>query len=236
VQEGGLIVANADCGQQSLCGFIPQLGEQLFSRLRVSAPCRRNIRSSRRDVPRQIGKENSGIEAWAIRARELMLLFSAEDPSRAWQTLPLVIRGSTASCRARALSHRRQSLLLLDRSAGLVRDRRRPGSFRRSPRKKKLTVARLSTMALGPRTVRLESIANRLRKQMKMELELPARSSWADALDTARSGIAYLTGTAKLQFTDSSAADLKRCAYEGGLLIVDAAAAPPNSQPPPRMN
>src|SRR5205823_3042405 len=68
-----------------------------------------------------------------------------------------------------------------------------------------------------------EQVANRLRKQMKMELELPRVRLGADALDTAKYRIAYLTGTAKLQFTDKQRADLKRFAYEGGLLIVDAA-------------
>jgi hypothetical protein len=86
VEEGGLILANADCGSLSFCKGVERLGHKLFpdyefGDLPAGSPIYTNeqfMRNKWRIKPK--------VETLSNGARELVILIPASDPARFWQT------------------------------------------------------------------------------------------------------------------------------------------------------
>jgi hypothetical protein len=225
VQEGGLIVANADCGSKAFAESFKQLGEKLFPDYAFRPlPAKHPIFNDEL-FPASAEKKIPPIEGLGNQARELMLLFSSEDPSRAWQTLPLVTQKVDGVLPREELYRIAANLYYYCTERGLLRDKTTTWIIPPQPKApRKLTVARIEYDGnWDPEPFGWAQLANTLRKEHQLELDLPRVRLGSDILDNASYKVAYLTGTARIELTDKQRAELKRFTYEGGLLIVDAA-------------
>src|SRR2546430_4389209 len=128
------------------------------------------------------------------------------------------------------LYHLAGNLYYYSTERGLLRDKKKTWILPQQPKgTAKLSLARLEYDGnWNPEPFGLEQqFANYLRAKQKMELELLRVRLGSDALDLAKYKLAYLTGTGKFELTDKQPEDLKRFAYEGGVLIVDSAGGSP---------
>jgi hypothetical protein len=232
VREGGMVVGNADCGSREFSESFKKLGESLFPDyafrpLPASHPIFQDELYPTKDeknLPSLIGLGNQ--------AREFFILFGpTEDPARAWQQLPQTLQLQKHALfedprqRKDELYHLAGNLYYYSTERGLLRDKKKTWILpEEPPADKKLTVARLAYDGnWDPEPFGWDQFRQYLRKAQHLELDMPRVHLGSGELDIAKYNIAYLTGTAALELTDKQRDELHRFAYEGGVLIVDAA-------------
>jgi hypothetical protein len=228
--EGGMIVANADCGSKEFADSIRKLGEGMFPDYAFRPLPPKHAILSEELFPASGERKLPTIEALGNQAREFILLIPNDDVARAWQVLPLVMQKQIGVVPKEELYHLAGNLYYYSTERGLLRDKKKTWVLPEQPKAaKKLTLARLEYDGnWNPEPFGMETqFANYLRDKQKMELELLRVRLGADALDIAKYKLAYLTGTGTFELTDKQREDLKRFTYEGGIVIVDAAGGSP---------
>lgn len=218
VEQGGLIVAQADCGKAAFTRSAEQLGNELFKdyEFRPLPPehpiyaGQQFMASSWRKRP-QIRAKSNGV-------RELMILIGEEDPGRSWQMMD-----------------KRNNLQDFELAADIFfyavdkRDLRVKGQtyiVTADPAIQPTRTLKLARIEYGgnwnPEPGGWPRLAGILRNKFKVDLQVtPIKLASPDALEDY--AVAHITGTAALKLPDAAKAELVRFVDTGGLLIVDAA-------------
>jgi len=221
VEEGGMILANADCGQQAFANSFKKLGTKMFPtyefrQLPATHPIftREQYRADKWRVrPSVLGLSNG--------VRELMLLVPEPDPSRAWQTRS---------------DRSKQDLFQLGTDIFLYsidkRDLRNKGeTYLVSPdpnvqATRKIKVARLMVGPNpDPEPYGWKRLAAVMHNRHQVDLSVFGATPGSGSLVAAR--IAHLTGTTTFTLKESARAELKAFVNNGGTLIVEAAGGSP---------
>lgn len=215
VEQGGMILFNADGGDSGFAKSANKLGTELFPAYEFrELPSDHPIysqqfrRSQWRSKPSVLGLSNG--------ARELMVLVPRHDPSKVWHTQQFKDRSELAELAANLYLYVADKRDLRYRPASHIVKRDETVPAGRSVR-----VARLQYAGnWDPEPGGWRRLANLMHNRDGIELEVSPVAPKPGALDGF--AIAHLTGTAKFTLNDAERAEIRRFVEAGGTLIVDA--------------
>ena len=217
IQEGGIVLGNADCGREAFSRSFQELGRELFGRPFRELPAghpaftHQQFPAARwHKKPRVLGLSNG--------VRELMLLIPDDDPSRYWQ-VP-----------RRGQGPHEEAYELGDDLYQYSNDRKlwnRGDSYwvRLDPEiqaARKIKLARLEVGAnWDPEPGGWWRVQNLLHNQDQLDITVFPVKLGAGALAAAQ--VAHLTGTSDFRLSEAARLELKTFVENGGTLVVDAA-------------
>ena len=217
VQEGGLILGNADCGQQAFAESFKELGAKMFPVYEFRQLPASHLIFTREQYRADNWRVRRAVLGLSNGVRELMLLVPDADPARAWQTRS---------------DRSKQELFQLGTDIFLYsidkRDLRNKGeTYLAMPdaniqATRKMKVARL--MVGGnpdPEPYGWKRLAAVMHNRHQVDLSVFNATPGGGSLVAAR--IAHLTGTTTFTLKESARAEIKAFVNNGGTLIVDAA-------------
>ena len=218
VQQGGLIVGNADCAQPSISNTFKKLGVKLFPPYEFrELPANHLIFNTLFDRKKWKGPVN--VQGLSNGARELMLLIPTGDPARFWQTGAYLGRESGHELMANILMYVTEK-----------KDLRFKGdSWIVSPNPaisptQTIKLARLEYPGnWNPEPGGWTRLAAILQNESQIALSVATVKLGEGTLAQGGYKIAHLTGTARFKLTDPQRAELKSFIQTGGTLLIDAA-------------
>lgn len=217
VEQGGLILGNADCAKPEFSQSFTELGAALFPKyeFRELPPNHtifiheQYVASKWRVRPKVMGLSNG--------VRELMLLIPDADPSRAWQSRNDRTKQEAFELGADIFLYSIDKKNLLNKGQTYI--------VQMNPAitaTKKIKLARLITGEnSAPEPGGWRRMAAILHNQDKIDLEVVDVKPGEGNMIASR--VAHLTGTTALTLTDSARLEIKSFVQQGGTLIVDAA-------------
>lgn len=219
VEEGGLILGNADCGSKEFAASFQQLGKQLFPGYDWrELPANHTIyteeqfpRSRWRNPPSVLGLSNG--------VRELMLLIPQADPARTWQTNTYGGKEEASQLGSNIFlySAERQNL----RFKGVTHIvRRNFGITQATPMK----LARLKYDGnWDPEPGGWTRLSSVLFNNDQIDLQVEPVTMGEGKLDAAVYKVAHLTGTGPIKLNEKAKAELRTFLENRGTLVIDAA-------------
>ena len=216
IEEGGMVLGNADCGSRAFAISFEKLGTKLFPGYKFrDLPITHPIftveqySSKRERHPRVAGLSNG--------VRELMLLIPDADLSRAWQARSEKTREESY--------HLAANIFLYAVDKRNLRFRGETYLVSEDPNVKTRKSIQLRRLQIGENWdpepggwQRLKAILHNNPYRLDLEVKPgPADSSLSEAK------IAHLTGTKAFKLTDAERSAIKEFVEKGGTLIVDAA-------------
>ncbi len=215
IEQGGLILANADCGSRQFAASVRKMGEELFpgQEFRI-LPDDHPIYTAR--FPRDRWRSKPQVLGLSNGVRELIVLIASGDPARDWQTMQTGGKESSWELAANLYQYAVEGTA--KRSRGMSHWIAKDNSIKSS---QTITVARLQTEGnWNPEPGGWDRLAAYLNNRYKINLqtkpvkiaELPADLK-----------VAHLTGTTDLKLTPEDVAGLKKFIDAGGTLLIDAA-------------
>jgi hypothetical protein len=219
VQQGGMILGNADCGSIAFSRSFEALGTALFGYEFRLLPLSHVIYTAEQ-YPSRHWLIHPKLRAMSNGVRELMILFSDGDPGRAWQTDSDKQRPEMFELAADIFQYAcdRQNLYYKGDTYIAKPDASRPT--------KSLTIARLQTDGnWDPEPGGWLRLAAILHNDRGLQLSVePVKLGTGKLLGYK---IAHLTGTSRLVLNDAQRTELRTFVSLGGTLIVDAAGGDP---------
>ena len=219
VEQGGMIVGNADCGKKVFAESFTKLAEQLFPAYKLrELPENHPIfteelfrRSEWKTVPEVLGLTNG--------ARELMLLFPSQDPARSWQT-----RSFDGEKEAHA-----QLMTNLVLYAVEKKNLRYKGEVVTVAKNEKVKATKTIKVARlqydgnwDPEPASWQRLATIMHNDQAVTLETQAVKLGAGALAKEFAAV-HMTGTGPIELSEAGKAELKKYIDGGGTLVLDAA-------------
>ncbi|HEX8913201.1 MAG TPA: DUF4159 domain-containing protein, partial [Humisphaera sp.] len=218
VEDGGIILGNADCGREAFSKSFIDLGNKLFPKYEFRDIPKTHVLFEQvykpnrwKSVPKLLGKSNE--------ARELMILIPDSDLGRTWQT-------RAEGTRAEAFELMFNVFMYAIDKAGL---RSRGDSYVVLPDAKKkpthnVTVARvMAGDNADPEPGGWRRLAAVLHNTAGLGVATEQVKLGDGSLDPKKHKLAHWTGTTKLALSDAARSDLKKYVEGGGTLLVDAA-------------
>ncbi len=214
VEEGGLIVGNADCANAGFVATFKKLGGKLFPMYEFrELPANHPIYTIQ--WPRSKWHRQPGLQGQSNGARELMLLYPQTDPARVWQTRSIAGREEAFQ------SFGDIYLYAVDK-----KDFRNKGDvYLPSPDPSivglpRLRVARLEYASnWDPEPAGWRRLKTVMHNQRVADLSVERVKLGTTSLASYR--VAHLTGTAHFRLPDSQRAEIKKFLDAGGTLIID---------------
>ena len=215
IEEGGLIIGNADCSNKQFADSFKKLGQKMFPTYEFRVvptdhPMFYPFPASGWKVPPNLMGLSNG-------SRELMLLFPTGDPAKYWQLHQLGgheemhqvmadILGYAAD--KEGLRHKGETHLVV-KDATIAAERT-------------MKVARLQYAGnWDPEPGSWRRMASILHNEQKIDMTADSVQLGEGKLDNTFV-LAHLTGTAAYKLTDKAKAELKQYVESGGTLLVDA--------------
>ena len=222
VEQGGLVVGNADCGNRVFADSFKKLGTELFKSLGSewrALPEGHPIYADQQ-YRRVAWKQKPNLLGLSNGVRELMLLFEKEDPARGWQTQAFM--GGEREPLAQLMGN--IFLYAVDKQNLRTKgETYLVGLDPKVPTKRTFNVARLQYASnWDPEPAGWRRLANVMHNQFATDPKVRAVKLGAGAL-AAGDAVAHLTGTTKLVLDDKAKQELQKYVAAGGTLIVDAA-------------
>lgn len=216
VEQGGLILANADCGHLGFATSFKKLGTKLFNGYEFrELPAGHVLYNNL--FPRTKWRTPISVQGLSNGARELMILIPTADPARFWQTG--AVGGNEAL-------HQFMANLFLYTSE--VRDFRFKGEtsiVRPDPvvqNTRTLKVARLEHAGnWNPEPGGWRRLAAVMQNDAQVKLEVESMKLGAGKLAPGAFQVAHLTSTNKFKLADAQRAELKAFIAGGGMLLAD---------------
>ncbi len=217
IEDGGLILGNADCGSRNFADSFRRIGQKLFPAYEFRAlPANHPIM-----VGQQFNLSSKGstlnLMGLSNGVRELMLLIPHADPSKAWQMQTVGGKEELHQIAANIF------LYAIDR-----RNLRNKGdTYVVQPNKsisptRQIKLARLQYAGnWDPEPAGWRRLGAILRNDQKVDLQVAPIKLGEGKLKDYR--LAHLTGTGQFRLSDTERGELKSFIDSGGLLIVDAA-------------
>jgi hypothetical protein len=218
VEEGGMILGNADCGKQAFSDSFTALGKKLFPRydFRQLPPAhpifnREQFKASEWRTRPIVSSMSNGV-------REMMLLLPDSDAGRAWQT--------RADRTKEPLFQLGADIFLYAVDKKNLQDKGETYIIAPDPQIKATKKVKIGRLVVGdnpdPEPGGWRRFAALLHNRDKIDLTTFEAKPGEGALALAGK-IAHLTGTTSFTLSDSARAEIKAFVQGGGTLIVDAA-------------
>jgi len=217
VEQGGLIVGNADCANTTFVAALRKLGSELFDQyefreLEADHPIYTN-----QPFPRAKWKNKPTVLALGNGVREFMLILPQADPARVWQLQNTSTKEELWQLAADIY------LYSIDkknaRLRGVTNLVNRIDSIQAD---KQLAIARLQYDGnWNPEPGGWERLTILMHNQNKVDLSIRNVKLGKDSLEGVK--VAHLTGTSKFKLDDKQRESIKSFVAGGGTLVVDAA-------------
>lgn len=216
IEQGGMILGNADCGKKEFANSFTRLGKELFPRYEFRQVSIEDLiwheQFTHWRVKPKVLELSNGV-------RKLMVLIPDSDPSRAWQTRSDRTKEAMYALGANLF------LYAVDKNNTLKKDE--TYIVTPDPKVHPTRTIKVARLELGDNPnpepggwQRLSAVMhNRFKVDVTTDLVKP------EALGDYK--IAHLTGTGKLDLTPENRKALKQFVEKGGTLIVDAAGGNP---------
>jgi hypothetical protein len=218
VEQGGLILGNADGSSQAFVTGFKMLGRRLFPSyefmpLREDHPIYTN-----QQFPRSKWKRKPNVLSLGNGVRELMVLMPDSDPARAWQTRTVIGREEAFELPADIW------LYAVDRQN--VRRRGESYLIHADPKIAATNTVKLARIQHAgnwdPEPGGWRRLSAVLHNSAKVDVQVEPLKLGNGLLPAFQ--FAHLTGTSSVMFDAAARAELKKFVDGGGTLIVDAAA------------
>jgi hypothetical protein len=218
VNEGGLILGNADCNDDTFKMSFIALGQKMFPKYEFRA-----LPPNHRIFNETFKKFRTKPDVWGLNngVRELMLLIPTGDPARYWQTDSFLGRTDSFAI----------GFDIFQYSTDAVGLRKKGDSYivRADPAVKPTRIVKVARLLIGDNPdpepggwPRLAAILHNAPYKIDVQVT-PIKST--DSL--AGFQIIHLTGTTAFKLTDDDRTNLLEFTEHGGMLIVDAAGGSP---------
>ena len=215
VEQGGMIVGNADCGSEKFSKSFEKLGTDLFKYEFRHLPPNHIIFTDEQYTTKK-WKVHPKLRAMTNGVREIMVLIPDIDAGRGWQTDSTKTREESFQLAADLFLYSIDKKNLRYKGDTYIVH---PNS---TPATKKLTVARIETDGnWDPEPGAWKRLSAIMHNQNGTDLTIESVKVGAGKLATYK--IAALTGTTKLLLNESQRKELKDFVGKGGTLVVDAA-------------
>lgn len=216
VEEGGLVLVNADCGKGGFVGSTKKLASELFPAYEFrELPESHPIYTER--YPRSKWKSKFSVQGLSNGARELMIVIPSADPAKTWQTG--VWRGREDHWQLAA------NIAAYAADPREVRFKGDTYLVAEDPSIKPTASIKLARLRYkgnwDPEPGGWRRLRNILRATDKLDLTVTPIDLATGSLADYK--IAHLTGTYKLALTDAAKTQLKSFIAAGGTLLIDAA-------------
>lgn len=217
IEQGGMIVVNADCSNSTFAGAARKLGSELFSQYEFRELETEHPIYTNQPFPRSKWKSKPSVLALGNGVREFILILPQADPARVWQ---LQNTGS------------KEELWQLGANIYLYAIDKKNARFRGVSNlvskvdsitsDKEVTLARLQYDGnWNPEPAGWERLTSLMHNQNKVELSIKTVKLGTESLAGVK--VAHLTGTAKFKLDDAQREAIKAFVESGGTLIVDSA-------------
>jgi hypothetical protein len=223
VEQGGLIVGNADCGNLIFANSFKKLGSKLFPTYEFRELPADHPIFVHEQFKRERWRPAPFLQGLSNGSRELMLLFPKDDPAKMWQVRTFM--GPNGEPLAQIMAN--MFLYAVDmknlRNKGETYTIAANGSVKAE---KKIKLARLKYAGnWDPEPGGWRRLAAYMHNQHKVDLEVSTVELGKGALKGY--SVVHLTGTTKYKLTDAETAELKGFVAGGGTLVIDACGGSP---------
>ena len=218
VEQGGMILGNADCASKNFADSFKKLGTKLFGHEFRELPEGHPIYTNGQ-YPRPQLKNQPSLLGLSNGVRELMLLFPAADPPRGWQL-------DNFTAERKGLSEIATNIVLY--SVDKQNLRYKGQTFIVTPVKdvkitRTIKLARLKYAGnWDPEPGGWRRLGAVLHNQFQTKVDVQSVDLGSGKLDKSF-GVAHLTGTTKAALSDTQRDELKRFILAGGTLVIDSA-------------
>ena len=216
VDEGGLIVGNADCANKSFVDSFKKLGQKMFPAYEFRVlPTDHPMFDQ---FPAKAWKTPPTLLSLGNGSREFMMLFATGDPSKFWQLHMVSGHEANHQVMADVLAYAVDPTAV--RFKGETQVVTKDANV---PTERTMKLARVQYPGnWDPEPGGWTRMAAMLHNQQRIDLTVEPVQLGEGKLDGAVYPIAHLTGTAAYKLPDKATADLKKYVESGGTLLVDA--------------
>lgn len=215
VEEGGMILGNADCGKKPFADAFKEMGSRLFPKYEFrELPANHAIYTS--DYKQAKWKNKPSVLGLSNGVRELMILVPHNDPARFWQTRAELTKKELFELAADIY------LYSIDKENSLFKGATYLVKDKGGPTDRQVRVVRL--LAGGnpdPEPGGWRRMANILKNDNKVALQIEPAKPGEGKLAGAK--LVTLTGTTAFTLTAAERTEIKNFVENGGTLLVDAA-------------
>lgn len=215
VEEGGLIVGNADCGRAVFAKSFAELGKRIylggsFRDLPAAHPLFTNQQFSAERWP-----QKPGVQGLSNGVRELMILIPQSDPSRAWQV--------RAEKKIPAMFQLGANLILYANGGRTIQPRAvAPEDGPLPEPARRISVARLEYEGNhDPEPAGWRRLGGIMARRHRVDLPVETVKLGEGKLEAF--DVAHLTGTAHFRLDKAQQQELRSFVDGGGTLLIDAA-------------
>jgi hypothetical protein len=217
VEDGGLILGNADCASGEFVQGFRKVGQALFPRYEFRQLPADHVIFTDQQFHARAWKNPPAVMGLSNGARELMLLVPEADPARAWQAQTYKGKEETHELMADIFCYAvdRRNLRYKGETHLVRRDEQIPNVH-------KLNVARLQYEGnWDPEPGGWRRLANLMHNHYQVELAVKPVKLGEGKLDGSYH-LAHLTGTDKVDLNDAQRDDLRKYVARGGAILIDA--------------
>lgn len=215
VEEGGMILGNADCGKKAFADAFKKMGNRLFPKYEFrELPANHVIYTS--NYKQSKWKNKPSVMGLSNGVRELMILIPSNDPARFWQTRAELTKKELFELAADIY------LYSIDRENSLFKGATYLVKDKGGPTGRQVKVMRLVAGANpDPEPGGWRRMANILKNDNKVDLQIESAKPGDGKLAGAK--LATLTGTTAFTLTAAERTEIKSFVDKGGTLLVDPA-------------
>ncbi len=215
VEEGGMILGNADCGKKPFADAFKELAGRLFPKYELrELPANHVIYTS--DYKQSKWKIKPSVMGVSNGVRELMILIPKSDPARAWQTRAELTKIELFQLPADIY------LYSIDKENSLFKGATYLVKDNGAPAIRTMKVVRLlAGDNPDPEPGGWRRMANILKNDNKVGLKIESAKPGEGKLADAK--LVTLTGTTAFKLSAAERAEIKSFVEKGGTLLVDAA-------------
>lgn len=217
VEDGGLILGNADCSNKPFAESFRKLGSKMFPAYEFRVLPADHVLYTAEQFPAKGWKSQPSLLGLSNGSRELMLLYASGDPAKFWQMHMTGGHEEMHQSMADIFSYaiERESVRYKGETYLVTVD---PAVTA----ERNMKLARLQYPGnWNPEAGGWRRMAAMLHNEQKIELAMEPVEIGKGKLDKSFA-VAHLTGTAKITLSDAEKQELKKYVDEGGTLLVDA--------------
>lgn len=217
VEQGGLVLANADCGGREFANSFRALGKELFPSYEFRELPADHLIYTNQQFPREKWKAKPSVLGMSNGVRELMLLIPQSDPAKAWQLQLVGGREELWQLGANIFLYSidKQNLRSKGQTYLVARNAQIKPNLT-------LKIARIQYDGnWDPEPAGWERLGNLMSNREKIALDIVTAKPEVGALAGAK--VAHLTGTTRFSLDDPARQALRKFVEGGGTLVIDAA-------------
>ncbi len=220
VEQGGLILGNADCGNRNFADSFRKLGQAMFPMYEFrELPAQHPIYTSQQ-FRRPNWPGQPFLQGLSNGAREMMLLFPSSDPARGWQ------QRAFGGAMREPLAQVMANIFLYAVNKQNLRYKGETYIVTANPAIKATATIRIARAQYpgtwDPEPGGWPRLAAILHNKFEVDLDIQSVNIGQGKLLTGKYAVAHLTGTSRYRLTAAAKDELTRFVQGGGTLIVDA--------------